>query len=84
VFIARLLPLARTFVSLPAGARHIRLIPFIALTTIGCALWALALVIAGMLAGNAWTTIDSIARRALLAIGLAMLAGSVLHKRNQR
>jgi membrane protein DedA with SNARE-associated domain len=33
VFIARLLPLARTFVSLPAGARHIPLAPFIALTT---------------------------------------------------
>jgi hypothetical protein len=37
VFIARLLPLARTFVSLPAGARRVRLVPFIALTTIGCA-----------------------------------------------
>src|SRR5207248_2557681 len=33
VFIARLLPLARTFVSLPAGAMRVRLAPFIALTT---------------------------------------------------
>ena len=32
VFIARLLPLARTFVSLPAGARRLPLAPFIALT----------------------------------------------------
>src|SRR5690349_13257113 len=31
VFIARLLPLARTFVSLPAGARHVELGPFLAL-----------------------------------------------------
>jgi membrane protein DedA with SNARE-associated domain len=38
VFIARLLPLARTFVSLPAGARRTPLLPFIALTTAGCAL----------------------------------------------
>jgi len=38
VFVARLLPLARTFVSLPAGARRIPLMPFIALTTAGCAL----------------------------------------------
>src|SRR5919108_6186034 len=44
VFIARLLPLARTFVSLPAGARHVRLIPFIVLTAAGCALWAAGLV----------------------------------------
>jgi membrane protein DedA with SNARE-associated domain len=84
IFIARLLPLARTFVSLPAGARHIRMIPFIAHTTLGCALWALAFVLTGMLVANAWTTIDSIAGRGLLAIGLATLAASVLHKHNGR
>jgi membrane protein DedA with SNARE-associated domain len=84
VFIARLLPLARTFVSLPAGARHIRIIPFIALTTLGCALWALAFVLTGMLAASAWTTVGSIAGRALLAIGLATLAASVLDTRNGR
>lgn len=48
VFIARLLQLARTFVSLPAGARHVRLAPFIALTAIGCALWAAAFVTMGL------------------------------------
>jgi membrane protein DedA with SNARE-associated domain len=48
VFIARQLPLARTFVSLQAGARDVRLIPFIALTTIGCALWAAAFVTTGL------------------------------------
>jgi membrane protein DedA with SNARE-associated domain len=84
VFIARLLPLARTFVSLPAGARRVRLIPFIALTTLGCALWALGFVLAGVLAANAWTTVDSIAGRALLVIGLATLAASVLRRRNPR
>jgi membrane protein DedA with SNARE-associated domain len=84
VFIARLLPLARTFVSLPAGARHVRLIPFIALTMLGCALWALGFVLAGVLAANAWTTVDSIAGRALLVTGLATLAASVLRKRNAR
>lgn len=57
---------------------------FIALTTIGCALWAIAFVLAGMLAANAWTTIDSIAGRVLLVIGLAALAGSVYQKRNLR
>ena len=36
VFFARLLPLARTFVSLPAGARRVPLLPFVALTTLGC------------------------------------------------
>jgi membrane protein DedA with SNARE-associated domain len=78
IFTARLLPLARTFVSLPAGARRVRLAPFIALTTAGCALWAAGFVVAGMLAASAWATIDSVVGRALLALGLAILALSFL------
>jgi membrane protein DedA with SNARE-associated domain len=81
VFIARLLPLARTFVSLPAGARHIRLLPFVALTTAGCALWAAAFVLAGVLAASAWTAVSSIAGRVALGVGLVVLAVSVLRAR---
>jgi membrane protein DedA with SNARE-associated domain len=84
VLIARLIPLARTFVSLPAGARRVPLIPFISLTTIGCALWALGFVLAGMLAASAWATVDSIAGRVLLAIGILTLAASVLRARRSR
>jgi membrane protein DedA with SNARE-associated domain len=84
VLIARLLPLARTFVSLPAGARHIPLIPFIALTTIGCALWALALILTGILAASAWGTVDSILGRVLLAIGILVLTAGMLRARRSR
>src|SRR6202043_1934522 len=45
VFIARLLPLARTFVSLPAGARRVPLGPFVVLTIAGCALWAAGFIL---------------------------------------
>lgn len=81
ILIARLLPLARTFVSLPAGARRVSLVPFIALTTLGCALWATAIVLLGALAGSAWTTIDSVAGRVLLASGLLVLAATLLRRR---
>jgi membrane protein DedA with SNARE-associated domain len=84
VLIARLLPLARTFVSLPAGARHVPLIPFIALTTIGCALWATAFIVGGMLAAGAWATVDSVVGRVVLAIGVMVLAASVLRRRRSR
>jgi membrane protein DedA with SNARE-associated domain len=77
VFIARLLPLARTFVSLPAGAMRVRLAPFIALTAAGCALWAIAFVLAGMLAAGAWATVGSVAGRLLLALGLLVLLWSL-------
>lgn len=81
VFIARLLPLARTFVSLPAGARHVRLIPFIALTTAGCALWATAFVLTGSIAGAAWAAVGSMLGRALLVVGLVVIALSVMRRR---
>ena len=81
VLIARLLPLARTFVSLPAGARRIPLIPFITLTAAGCALWALGFVSAGMLAAGAWATVNSVAGRVLLAVGVLVLTGSLVRRR---
>jgi membrane protein DedA with SNARE-associated domain len=68
IFIARLLPLARTFVSLPAGTRRTPLLPFIALTTLGCALWALAFVLLGMVTGTASSSL----------IGKVTLAGGAL------
>jgi len=73
VLIARLLPLARTFVSLPAGARRIPLPRFVALTTVGCALWAAAFTLAGVLAGGAWQTLGSVAGRVLLIGGVVVL-----------
>lgn len=77
VFIARLLPLARTFVSLPAGALRVRLGPFIALTVAGCALWAIGFVVAGMLAAGAWAAIESLAGRLLLVLGVVILLWSL-------
>jgi membrane protein DedA with SNARE-associated domain len=74
VFIARLLPLARTFVSLPAGARRMPLGRFIALTTAGCALWAAGFILVGLLLGASWTAVNSIAGRVMLAVGLILLA----------
>jgi membrane protein DedA with SNARE-associated domain len=74
---------AGTFVSLPAGARHIPLTRFIALTTIGCALWALGFVLTGMIAASAWATVDSVIGRGLLAVGLLMLAASVIRQRER-
>jgi membrane protein DedA with SNARE-associated domain len=84
VFVARLLPLARTFVSLPAGARRTPLIPFIVLTTLGCALWAIAFVLIGVLVGSAWTTVNSLVGRILLGVGLLVLAATLLRRRPHR
>ncbi len=81
VFIARLLPLVRTFVSVPAGAQRVPMIPFIALTSAGCALWAALFVCAGLLAGAAWATIDSVVGRALLVAGVLLVALCAVRRR---
>lgn len=81
VLIARLLPLARTFVSLPAGARRVPLPAFIALTILGCSLWAAGFVLVGALAGTAWTVVNSIVGRALLGIGVMVLVVSLARRR---
>ena len=74
VFLARLLPLARTFVSLPAGARRLPIGPFVALTTAGCALWAATFVLIGAVTGTAWSTVNSVTGKVLLAVALLTLA----------
>jgi membrane protein DedA with SNARE-associated domain len=84
VFIARLLPLARTFVSLPAGARRVGLLPFILLTAAGCALWAAGLVLVGVLAGSGWAAVSSTLARVLLVFGLVALPLSMITRRRPR
>jgi membrane protein DedA with SNARE-associated domain len=79
VLTARLMPLARTFVSLPAGARRVPLATFVALTTLGCALWAVAFILVGLLAGAAWVEISSLLGRVLLGVGLVVIAFTLLH-----
>ncbi len=83
VFIARLLPLARTFVSLPAGARRVPLIPFVVLTTLGCAIWAVLFVLLGLLSGTAWQAVNSILGKALLAGAGGALAVAVIRRKRR-
>jgi membrane protein DedA with SNARE-associated domain len=54
VFVARLMPLARTFISLPAGHARVGIARFTVMTALGCAIWAAGFVLAGMLLGAGW------------------------------
>lgn len=56
VFGCRMVPLARSFVSLPAGAARMRLRRFIPLTVVGTTIWLTLLVSVGDLAGANWST----------------------------
>lgn len=59
VFIGRMVPLVRTFVSYPAGISHMHLGRFILYSTLGSLPWNLALIYAGFLLGENYEEIEA-------------------------
>jgi membrane protein DedA with SNARE-associated domain len=57
VFIGRLLPVVRTFISFPAGIARMDLRKFIIYSTAGALPWSMLLTYAGVLLGENWTEI---------------------------
>lgn len=54
VFVGRILPVIRTFISLPAGIARMDIKKFTIYTTIGCLPWTLALAYLGVILGQNW------------------------------
>lgn len=54
VFFSRMLPIIRTFISLPAGAARMSFWRFTTLTVLGCVPWVLALAVLGQQVGGRW------------------------------
>ena len=79
VFFTRMLPIIRTFISLPAGVARMPFWRFSALTLAGCVPWVLMLTFIGKEAGNNWKDWkDSLhyvdyAVAALIVVGIAYL-----------
>lgn len=84
VFTARLMPLARTFVSLPAGHARIPIGRFTAMTTLGCAIWASGFVLTGMLLGASWQHASHALHIPLLLLGAAVGGRILLKARNRK
>ncbi|MGQ0589454.1 MAG: DedA family protein [Sphingosinicella sp.] len=61
VFVGRMLPTIRTFISVPAGIVRMGLGPFLIWSTVGTALFAAALAGAGYAAGSRFREIEEIA-----------------------
>jgi len=79
VLLGRLLPVVRTFISLPAGIARMAPVRFGIYTTIGCIPWTIALAWAGYAVGANWRTIANgfhgptyvVAALVLIALGIA-------------
>ncbi|RME30742.1 MAG: DedA family protein [Thermoflexia bacterium] len=75
VFISRLLPIVRTFISFPAGVVRVRFVRFVVLSFVGSYIWCTGLAIAGYLFGSEWERIREIMRPFDIPIAIALLAG---------
>ena len=54
VFFSRMLPVVRTFISLPAGFAHVDMPKFLAFTFAGSLPWTALILVAGMMLGENW------------------------------
>lgn len=57
IFLSRLLPVIRTFISLPAGIARMNFGRFVLYTTLGSLPWSIALIYAGKLLGDNWVAV---------------------------
>lgn len=74
VFFGRMVPVFRSFISLPAGVERMPLPQFLALTAAGSAIWNSAFVVAGYLLGENWHIVERYASAfQALVLGVAVL-----------
>ena len=76
VFISRLLPVVRTFISLPAGIAEMRFARFSVYTFLGCLPWTFALTALGYALGSQWHVVDRYLRPISIAIAVLVVAAA--------
>ncbi|HEX8008628.1 MAG TPA: DedA family protein [Trebonia sp.] len=88
VLVGRVVPVVRTFISLPAGFAAMRPVRFGVYTTIGCIPWTAALGIAGYYVGKNWQSVANGFHGPTYVIAaivvIAIVAAVVLHFRGRR
>lgn len=74
VFLSRLLPIVRTFISFPAGVARMPFVKFIIYSFVGSFLWCLGLAYGGYLLGDNWGTLRDAIRPFEIPILIAIVA----------
>jgi membrane protein DedA with SNARE-associated domain len=83
VFVSRVLPIIRSFISLPAGIAQMDVKKFSLYTTLGSFPWCLALAYIGVLLGPRWTDVERLFRYLDIAVvaGVVLLIGYLIYHR---
>ena len=77
VFFARLIPLVRAFISLPAGVARMRLDRFTLYTFLGILPWTVGFALAGYALGEQWRTVERYLAPISITVALALLFGVI-------
>lgn len=83
VFFSRIMPVIRTFISLPAGIARMNLTKFNIYTVLGSALWSAFLTYIGVALGKNWHSIGGYFRKfdvLLIALGIIFISWYIYHK----
>jgi len=83
VFFARLLPVVRTFIALPAGVARMNFLRFNLYTFLGSLPWCLALAYAGLKLGESWTILRQYFHRFETAIVILIVIAGAWFIRNR-
>ena len=83
VFVSRILPVVRTFISLPAGVAKMNLTRFIVYTSVGSCIWSYMLTKIGVVLGSNWQSLEGYFHKfdnVLVTIFLVSVGWYVKHK----
>jgi len=83
VFFSRILPIVRTFISLPAGIAKMNVWKFSIFTLIGSLIWSVLLTYVGFVLGQNWHSLEVYYRKFeifIVIVGLAATGYYVYHK----
>ena len=76
VFLGRLTPVIRSFVSIPAGVFETPFVRYTLLTLLGSAIWCFAFAGAGYAAGEAWEDVDHAFHYVEYVVAAAVVGGA--------
>jgi membrane protein DedA with SNARE-associated domain len=86
IFFSRVLPIIRTFISLPAGVAKMPFVRFTVLTLAGCIPWVLALALVGEAVGDEWKDVRKgfdYVDYAVVALVVVAIAYAVMRRRRR-
>lgn len=75
VLIGRILPVVRTFISLPAGIAKMNPVKLAVYTVVGALPWCMFLIIVGVKLGENWNTLKPLFHRLDLVVGILIVVG---------